>query len=289
MIGFELAHPASLAEAIAMLDTDDPTVRPFSGGTALMLMMKTGVFTPSRLVHLGRIEDRYATVASTEDGGLRLGGMATLTQVEHAAEVIEVAPVIARAMKRLSNVRVRNVACIGGNLAHGDPHMDLPPVLASLGGVVTAAGPSGERTIPVEALFSGYYETVLSQGELITGVSLPPQQRWKSAYLKCTTRSADDWPTLGVAVSLKLSGGVIAESRIMVSAATEMLTRLASAELALQGCKPDADSFRRAAEAAAEEAETIDDARGSAAYKTDLLRVYVRRAFTEAMQNAAAP
>ena len=288
MIGFELEHPASLAEAIGLLDTDDPTVRAFSGGTALMLMMKAGVFSPSRLVCLAGLEPRYAEIAATAGGGLWLGAMATLTQVEHAGVVAAAAPVIPRAMKRLSNVRVRNVACIGGNLAHGDPHMDLPPVLSALGGSVAVAGPGGERSIPIEALFAGYYETVLTQGELITGVTLPPQHGWQSAYLKCTTRSADDWPALGVAVSLRVVDGSIADSRIMVSAATEKLARLAGAERALRGVAPDADSFHRAGEAAAAEAETVDDARGSAAYKTELLRVYVRRALAEALQNKAA-
>lgn len=287
MRGFELAHPTSLAEAIALLDTDDPTVRPFSGGTALMLMMKTGVFQPSTLVHLGGIEPEYAAVAATPEGGLRLGAMASLTAVEHAADVIRVAPVVSRAMKRLSNVRVRNVARIGGNLAHGDPHMDLPPVLSSLGGAVTVRGPAGERSVAIEDLFSGYYETVLARGELITGVVLPNQAGWCSSYLKCTTRSADDWPTLGVAVSLRVAGGSVAEARIMVSAATEKLTRLALAEAALSGADAGEGAFARAAEAAAAEAETIDDARGSAEYKTELLRVYVRRALADAVRRGA--
>jgi carbon-monoxide dehydrogenase medium subunit len=285
--GFELVHPTSLDEAISLLDGDDPTVRPFSGGTALMLMMKTGVFMPSRLVHLGGIEPEHARVVATADGGLKLGALATLTSVEHSADVIRVAPVIARAMKRLSNVRVRNVARIGGNLAHADPHMDLPPVLSSLGGTVTVRGPGGQRRIPIEGLFSGYYETVLTQGELIAEVTLPPQRGWASAYLKCTTRSADDWPTLGLAVSLKTAGGGIAESRVMVSAATEKLTRLTSAEAALSGADVGEEAFTRAAEAAAAEVETIDDARGSAEYKTELLRVYVKRALAEAIRNGA--
>lgn len=287
MRGFELAHPGSLREAIELLDTDDPTVRPFSGGTALMLMMKTGVFQPSTLVHLGGIEPEYATVAATADGGLKLGAMASLTAVEHAPDVIRVAPVVSRAMKRLSNVRVRNVARIGGNLAHGDPHMDLPPVLSSLGGTVAVQGPGGERIVAIEDLFSGYYETVLTQGELITGVTLPAQRGWSSAYLKCTTRSADDWPTLGVAVSLRVEGGIVAESRMMVSAATEKLTRLSSAEAALKGAEAGRGAFAQAAEAAVAEAETVDDARGSAEYKTELLRVYVRRALAEAVRMGA--
>jgi aerobic carbon-monoxide dehydrogenase medium subunit len=287
MRGFELVHPASFGDAIEILDTEDPSVRAWSGGTALMLMMKTGVFQPSRLVCLGCTEKSYASIGATPDGGLRIGAMATLTSVEYSADVIRVAPVIARAMKRLSNVRVRNVARIGGNLAHGDPHMDLPPVLACLGAEVSIDGPAAKRRVAVENLFSGYYETVLKRGELITEVIVPPQRGWASVYLKCTTRSADDWPTLGVAVSLKLADKTVAEVRIAVSAATEKLTRLGSAEQEL--AKQDAGdaAFRRAAEAAAAEAETIDDSRGSAAYKSALLRVYVQRALREALHQGA--
>lgn len=287
MRGFELVHPGSLDEAIALLDTDDDTVRPFSGGTALMLMMKTGVFRPSRLVHLGHIGDSYSEITASPTGGLRIGAMATLTAVEHSSDVIRVAPVIARAMARLANVRVRNVACVGGNLAHGDPHMDLPPVLAALGGTVSIAGPKGSRDVAVENLFSGYYETVLEQGELITDVVLPAQRGWSSAYLKCTTRSADDWPALGVAVSLRLQDGVVAQARLVVSAATEMLTRLAGAEAVLEGATADEAAFARAGEAAAAEAVMVEDARGAADYKTQLLRVHLKRALAQAVRDGA--
>jgi carbon-monoxide dehydrogenase medium subunit len=287
MKGFELARPASLAEAIALLADGDPTVRAFSGGTALMLMMKTGVFQPTRLVHLGGIEEVHSAILATEDGGLKIGALASLRQVECSPVVADIAPVLVRAMKRLSNVRVRNVARIGGNLAHGDPHMDLPPVLSALGATVGVAGLDGARRIPVESLFSGYYETVLTPGELIVDATVPPQSGWSASYVKVTTRSADDWPALGVAVALRLADGVVAESRIVVSAATEKLTRLPAAEAAILGAEPTTDVFARAGEAAAAEAETIDDARGSAAYKTALLRVHVRRALDEARHTGA--
>ena len=288
MRGFELVHPASLNEAIALLDTDDPTVRPFSGGTALMLMMKTGVFQPTRLVHLGGIETDHARIAATPDGGLRIGAMATLTAVECSADVFKVAPVIVRTMKRLANVRVRNVACIGGNLAHGDPHMDLPPVLAALGGTVSVAGPQGVRDVAIDALYCGYYETVLGCGELITAVTVPPQSAWRSAFVKCTTRSADDWPALCLAVSLRVQDGAIAAARLAVSAATERLTRLAAAERELTGASVDGAAFVRAAEAAVAEADMVEDARGGADYKAALLRVHIRRALAQAVAEGAA-
>ncbi|MDF2115619.1 xanthine dehydrogenase family protein subunit M [Roseiarcaceae bacterium H3SJ34-1] len=287
MRDFELVRPSSLAEAIALLDTEDGGVRAFSGGTGLMLMMKTGVFTPTSLVRLDGIEPEHAAIGIDDDGSLRIGALATLSTVEHSPIVQKVAPLIPEAMKRLANVRVRNAARIGGNLAHGDPHMDLPPVLAALHASVRAVGPDGERTIAVEDLFAGYYETVLGRGELLTQVIVPSQAGWASVYHKCTTRSADDWPALGVAVSLRVVDGVIADSRLMVSAATEKLTRLVTAEAQLKGAETKAETFARAADAAVAEAETIDDARGSAEYKSSLLHVYVRRALRDALSRGA--
>ena len=133
MTPFELNEPVSLKEAIALIDPDDPDVRPIAGGTALMLMMKAGVFRPRRLVSLRKLGDKFARIAATPSGELTIGALAPLSALEHSPEVARHAPVIVRTMKRLSNVRVRNVATVGGALAHGDPHMDLPPVLIALG------------------------------------------------------------------------------------------------------------------------------------------------------------
>jgi carbon-monoxide dehydrogenase medium subunit len=100
--------------------------------------------------------------------------MVRLAEIERSAAVRAVAPVIAETLLTHSNVRVRNVATLGGNLAQADPHMDLPPVLIALGATVRVAGPSGERSVAVEDLFTGYLETVLANNELITSVSIPP-------------------------------------------------------------------------------------------------------------------
>ncbi len=143
MTPFELLEPSSLPEAIGLLDPTDTSVRPIAGGTALMLMMKAGVFRPTRLVSLRKLGAKYAGIAAEPSGDLVIGAMTPLSAVEHSPEVARHAPVITRTMRRLSNVRVRNVATIGGNLAHGDPHMDLPPVLIALAAQVAVAGPKG--------------------------------------------------------------------------------------------------------------------------------------------------
>lgn len=248
MSPFELLEPATLAEAVALLEDED--TRAFSGGTALMLMMKAGVLRPKRLVSLRRLGlDRIESGAS-----LRVGAMTTLRALEKSEAVKRGWPVIPKMLRTLSNVRVRNVATVGGALAHADPHMDLPPLLAALGASVTI---NGERAMPIEELYAGYLENTLRRGEVITHVSIPAMGNRRAAYLKCTTRAADDWPAVGVAVVLGQ------EERIFVSAATDRPTRIGSekdiADLPIEG-----------------------DLHGSAEYKRQLLKVYLKRAMHEA-------
>jgi aerobic carbon-monoxide dehydrogenase medium subunit len=251
---FELAEPRSLAEAFPLLAEEG--ARAMSGGTALMLMMKAGVLRPKRLVSLRRLGlDR---IERGPKGELTLGAMATLRSLERSALVKSEWAVITRTLRTLSNVRVRNVATIGGHLAHGDPHTDLPPLLSALGATVTIAGPKGERTSRVEDLYKGYLETTLAPGELIIQVQIPAMGGRKAAYLKCTTRSADDWPAVGVAVVLDGD-----KQTIFVSAATDRPMRIPSAD-------------------AAGSLSIEGDLHGSADYKKHLVRVYAKRAIDEA-------
>ena len=142
--------------------------------------------------------------------------------------------------------------------------------------------------MPLEELYAGYYETVLEKNELITAVTVPALDGRKAAYMKVTSRSADDWPALGVAVSFALKDGAMRDPIVVVSAATEKVTRMAAAEKVLQGAAPDdAAAAARAGDAAAEEAAILSDAHGSAAYKRELLRVYLRRAVRQALDESA--
>ena len=283
MIPFDLAEPTSLSEAIKLLNPDDPTIRPIAGGTALMLMMKAGVFSPEKLVSLRKIEAKYSRV-SADAKGLRIGAMTTLATLERSADVSKFTPIISRTLMTLSNIRVRNVATVGGALAHGDPHMDLPPVLMALGATMTVIGPTGERQLAVEDLFAGYYETVLEKNELIAEVHVPAQGSRKAAYYKVTTGSADDWPALGVAAVIESDGKAIKTARIVVSAATDKATRLKAAEALLNGKTVTDALLKEAGEAAVSESEFIADVRGSVPYKKELMKVYVRRAVSAALE-----
>jgi carbon-monoxide dehydrogenase medium subunit len=274
MTPFELHQPQSLPEAIALLGGDEGA-RPMSGGTALMLMMKAGVLRPSRLVSLNKLGLNEIQVGP--DGALRAGSMVTLRELEKSDVVRRGWPVIARTLRTLSNVRVRNVATVGGHLAHGDPHMDLPPVLSALGAQVIVEGPKGKRTVPVEQIGTGYLETSIARGELITRLEVPALGKRRAAYLKCTTRSADDWPALGVAAVLDGDNNY----SLVISAATDKPTRLVSTEKLLKGKTADEKLLKQAGEAAVAEVHIEDDLHGSAAYKQQLLRVVLRRTIHE--------
>jgi carbon-monoxide dehydrogenase medium subunit len=244
------------------------------------------VFRPTRLVSLRKVAG-MSGIKAAGDGSLTIGAMTPLAALEHSAEVARAAPVITRTMRRLSNVRIRNVATVGGALAHGDPHMDLPPVLIALGASVTAVGPKGERTLKVEDLLTGYYETALEKNELIASVTIPPQGARRAAYLKFTAGSAEDWPALGVAVSVEAAGDTLKSATVVASAATTKATRLMTAEKALSGAKIEDKALKTAGDAGAQEADVISDTRGSAAYKRELIRVYVGRTVRQALSESA--
>lgn len=286
MTPFELAEPTSLAAAIQLLERDNPAIRPAGGCTALMLMMKAGVFRPEKLVSLRKVERKYFDISASAEG-LRIGAMTTLGRMERSPDVRMHSLLVSRTLVTLSNTRVRNVATIGGALAHGDPHMDLPPVLIALGATVTVVGPTGERHLDAEDLLTGYYETAIENNELIGEVQIPSQGSKKAWYSKVTTGSADDWPALGIAAVLDCANDEIRSARIVASGATHKATRLKSAEAILAGKSVNKALLMQAGEAALGDCELIEDVRGSIPYKKELMRIYVRRTVQSALKQSA--
>jgi len=284
---FDLVEPATLDEAVTLLGENE-AARPIAGGTALLLMVKAGLFQPEALVSLRRLAADLTGIARQDDGSLRIGAMTSLTELGRSPLVRDAFPVITYTLKTLSNVRIRNVATIGGHLAHADPHMDLPPVLLCLGARLRVHGARGERWVALEDLYSGYYETTLARDELITQVVLPaPAQEWAAAYVKFTALSADDWPAVGVAVSATRRDGTLGDVRVALGAAMERAVRLPSVEAQLEGERPSAELVHRAGDSAAQEVRPLGDLRGSAEYKREMVRVHARRAIDTVLQTLA--
>jgi carbon-monoxide dehydrogenase medium subunit len=278
MQSFEVVEPRTVEEALSFLDQGDPAIRPIGGGTALVLMMKAQLFRPVRLVSLRRLGVPFSGINLAGKDMLRIGAMTTFSDLEASALIGEHLPVVTRTLPALANIRVRNVATVGGNIAHGDPHLDLPPVWLALDAEVRILGRSGERVVPIEEIFLGYYETSLADGEVIAEIRVPVRPQRRSTYVKVTTRSLHDWPAIGLALSVRITDGLVRDARVVLSAALDKPTRLRGVEDALRGEQLSAATVAGIAALAAEQAGMGSDGRGSAPYKRQLLRVHMSRA-----------
>ena len=282
-----LLQPRSAEEAVALLDRYEDDAKVVAGATALTIMLRQGLIAPRALVSIGGLPGLRAIEA--EDGMLRLGALATHREVELNRLVQERLPVLASTFGRVANVRVRNVATVGGVLAEADYASDPPAVFLALDAEVDVLGPSGARTIPIAEFFQGFYETALGPNELVTGVRVPlPAAGTSAVYEKFITRSSEDRPCLGVIAAVRLAddGRTCAELRVGVGAASETPQRFPEFEAQAQGQELTEDLLRTIADRYAESIDTLADLRGSAWYRTEMVRVWVRRA-TERARDAA--
>jgi carbon-monoxide dehydrogenase medium subunit len=190
---------------------------------------------------------------------------------------------VARAASLIADQQVRNRGTIGGSLAHGDPASDLPAVLLTLDGSVTARGPNGERSIPAAELFQDYLTTALGHDEVITEVQLPALDGYGFGYQKFTRR-AEDWAMVGVcALVSRAADGTCDDVRIGLTNMGSTPLRAGAAEDALRGVTLDDRSIRAAADQAAEGTDPPGDLNATPEYKRHLARVLTRRALEEAV------
>jgi aerobic carbon-monoxide dehydrogenase medium subunit len=167
----EYARPATVEEAIRLLDADEGA-RALAGGQTLLNVMKARAASPDVLVDLNRLEE-LRRIARSSDGGLELGPMATYTQLMLDPAVAESRPVLAEVAAAIADVQVRNRGTIGGNVCSNDPTNHFPPLVAALGARMTIRGADGVREVAAEDFFLGVYLTAVAPGELLTTITLP--------------------------------------------------------------------------------------------------------------------
>lgn len=277
----------SVDQACRLLADDPGGARIIGGGTGLMLMARMGLLSAATLVSLRRVDDPELRAVELRGGTLRIGGLCTLTQVRDHPLVRRALPAMASLLYRLSSVRTRNVATIAGCVAHGDPHMDLPPLLIALDAVVAVAGPGGRRQIPCGDFFLGYYEVALGAGDVVTGIEVPvPAPGTFVAYRKFTGALAEDWPVAGVALRLRLDGGRAADAAVAVGAIEAVARRLPEVERALAATVARELDAEAIGELAAAGVEPLSDHLGTAWYKRKVLAAETARGLRSWMRGA---
>jgi len=273
---FELLRPRSLDEASALLATHGDDARLIAGGTTIVILMKQRAVYYPYLIDLQSIAglDRIAQ----EKDGVRIGALTTHRAIELSPLIGSQYPVLAEAFRHIGNVRVRQTASVGGNLAHADYRLDPPPPLLVLGAEVGVFGPAGSRTIPLKDFFRGMYETALAPGEILVDVKIPPlPANGKAAYLRYSTLSANDWPCLGVAALLIKENDRCQELRLALGgmAATPLL--IGGLEFT-KGQRLDDGVVEKILQAVEEQISPSADLRGSEWYKRRMARLFVQKA-----------
>jgi carbon-monoxide dehydrogenase medium subunit len=290
MTDFDYLEPASVAEACQMLRRYGPEARVYAGGAYLSILMKQGLLRPKALVNIKRIP-ALRKIRHEPGVGLVLGAAVTHRELETSPIVREKMPLLAEMERDVANVRVRNVATLGGNLASGEPLTDLAQVLLALDARIEIAGPEKERTIPVGELFVDYYQTSLAPEEIITGIVVPPlPPRSGVEYIRFSSSSVVDKPCVGVAVRLTLDErkSRCVEARVALGCVAPVPMRAVEAERVLTGGPFGDEPLERAAAAAAAACRPLSDLRGSERYKRAIVATLVKRAGRAAYQRAAA-
>ena len=281
---FDYHAPRTLDEAIALLGQLGDSAKILAGGQSLIPAMRFRLASPEVLVDINRIADLAYVVE--RDGHLAIGAMTR----EHA---LEVSPVVAKSYsllfdtaKVIADPLVRNKATVGGNLAHADPANDHPATMLAYGAQIIARGASGTRTIAIDDLFVGLFETSLKPGEILTEVRVPtPGPHAGGAYQKIE-RKVGDYAVAAVAVQLELAGSTIQHCRIGLTNVSPIPMRAKHAEAALIGKAFSDATLDAAAKAAAAECEPSADLRGQVDYKRDMVRVLTKRTVRRAVERA---
>jgi carbon-monoxide dehydrogenase medium subunit len=275
----EFLEPRSADEAVSLLDGFAGEARIVAGATAVTILLRQGLIHPAALISIGHLPglDEIRQV----DGALRFGALVTHRAVERSALVREVLPSLADVFGTVGNVRVRNAATVGGVLAEADYASDPPAAFLTLDAIVEALGPEGSREIPIAEFFEGFYATSLRDSEIITGVRVPiPTAGLHAVYEKYVTRSSEDRPCVGVFAAVRLEAGEhrCAELRVAVGAASETPQRFPELEALGIGRQLNETVIQTIADGYAERIDTLADMRGSAWYRTEMVRVWIRRA-----------
>jgi len=282
---FDYVRPADLDGALRILAEREGEAKILSGGYSLLPLLKLRLGHAEHLVDIGRIPG--LDYIKEEGGMLRIGGRTRESTLEQSELIRTRYPILHDTVRVIADPLVRNLATVGGNLAHGDPGNDHPATMLALGAQVVAVGPSGERVIPIDQFFLGLFTTALQPDEILTEIRVPaPPPRSGGAYVKLE-RKVGDYATAAAAAQVTLgANGAFDRVGLALTNVGPTPVRSRDAEDALVGKRPSDAAIAEAARVAAEASTPTPDRRGSVEYKREMARVLAVRALKQALQRA---
>ena len=282
MKNFEFFEPTTLAEASRLFAQEHAQL--LAGGTDIVIGMKALTETPQSVISLQKIPG-LAGITTEADNSISIGAMTKTREVELSADIQQHHTALAEGAAEIGSIQIRNLATIGGNIAHASPAADTVAGLLVADTQVDIASADGERTVPINELFTGPGQTVLAPGEIITRFRLPSPASG-SHYIKHKIREVMDLAFIGVAAAVNLDNGIIRDARIGLAAVAPTPIRATEAENLLKGNELTAELLAQAGDAAAAAASPISDLRCSAEHRSEMVDVLTRRTVQAAVARA---
>jgi len=280
---FDYHAPATLDEALGLLAEKGDEAKVMAGGQSLIPLLKLRFASPALVVDIGRLPGLRGV---TSDGGtIKIGALTRHVDIERGVDIRGLCVILAETAPQISDPLVRNLGTVGGSISHADPSGDWGSVMLALNAQFVARSVRGERTIPAADFFQGPFTTVLTADEVLSEIRIPVVARSSGTYLKLE-RKVGDFATVGVAVQVSLNNGSIGTAGIGLTSVGSRNLKATAAEEALRGQQPTDQVIAEAARLAADAAEPKGDIRGSAAYKKDMVRLFVQRGLKTAIKQA---
>jgi carbon-monoxide dehydrogenase medium subunit len=282
---FAYHAPASVDEAVALLERYSGEARVLAGGQSLVPMLNFRLVTPAALIDLRRIGGLDAIrEEAAADGApmIAIGAMTRQRAAERSPLVAARLPLMREALRWVGHLPTRSRGTVGGSIAHADPSAELPAILLALEGDVTAVGAQGRRSIAADAFFESFFTTALRPAELLTEVRLRAMPAGAGHAIEEFARRKGDFAIVGIAAVVAQAQGRAANVRLVAFGAGATPLRLRAAEHALEGQALDAGSLARAGAAARDAVDPVADNNASADYRRHLVGVLTARALARA-------
>ncbi len=282
MANFEYHSPETIDDVISQLSAEGETAI-LAGGTDLMVQLKENQVCFDKLVSFRYLQElKEITVES--NGDLRIGAMATISDIINSPLVTEFNTTIKKALGTIGSKQIRNMATLGGNLCNASPAADSAPILLAFDSLVEITGQDKTELIPLDDFFLGKGQTKLDKGELLSAIIIPAEARdYKSEYIKLGIRQSADIAVVSVATALKIEDGICTDARIALGSVADRPMRAAETEKLLKGTSP-VDNLDKIIESAEKECTPITDIRATADYRREMVGVLVKRSILSICQ-----
>ena len=282
---FNYHKATSVQDAIALSQEYGEDAKYMSGGHSLLPMMKLRFANPEHIIDISKIQGLSYI---KEDGDhLKIGAMTTQTEMEYSPLIKEKYSIFSDAIKLTADPSVRNVGTIGGNIAHGDAANDQPALMLAMRATIIAEGVDGQKSIPIDEFFHGFYMTALEPSDVLIEIQVPKTKKGNGGAYHKVERKVGDYATAGVAVHVEIDeDGVCQEVGIGLTNVSAVPMRLDRGEALLKGKKITEDLIAQVGSIASEDCEPTSDLRGSEAYKRSIVKTITQRMIRLAMERA---